>query len=105
MDSTNDREQVDKKKYREIVGSLIYLMTCTRSDIGRVVSKLSQRLSRPTLEDLVAAKHVLTYLKRSKEYELCFKKYDAELSLMLVVTRIGHLQWMIGTVRQDTVLV
>ena len=57
-------------------------MTCTRPDIGWVVSKLSQMLSYPRVEDLVMAKHVLRYLKGAKEYELCFKRYDGELSLI-----------------------
>ena len=82
FESTNDSEPVDQKKYREIVGSLIYLMTCTRPDIGWVVSKPSQRLSCPRVEDLVVAKHVLRYLKGTKEYELCFKKCDGVLSLI-----------------------
>ena len=82
FESTNDSEPVDQKKYREIVVSLIYLMTCTRPDIGWVVSKLSQRLSCPRVEDLVVAKHVLRYLKGTKEYELCFKRCDGELSLI-----------------------
>ena len=53
----------DPKKYREIIGSLIYAMTCTRLDISWIVSKLSQKLSCPREEDMVAAKHVLRYLR------------------------------------------
>ena len=57
-------------------------MTCTRPDKGWVVRKLSQMLSCPRVEDLVAAKHVLRYLKGIiMQYELCFKKCDGEFSL------------------------
>lgn len=77
----NNTELENPKDYREIVGSLIYAMTCTRPDISWVVSKLSQSLAKPTVQDLVAAKHVLRYLKGTSHYELCFKKSDEALSL------------------------
>ena len=34
----------DDRKYREIVGSLVYAITCTRPDLSWVVTKLSQHL-------------------------------------------------------------
>lgn len=75
-------ELTDQKKYREIVGSLIYAMSCTRPDISWIVSKLSQKLSCPKVEDMVAAKHVLRYLKGTIDYELCFEKCDEDLNLI-----------------------
>ena len=39
----NNDLMTDPKRYREIIGSLIYAMTCTRPDISRTVSKLSQK--------------------------------------------------------------
>jgi hypothetical protein len=74
FEGMRDSEQVDPRTYREIVGSLIYLMTRTRPDISWVVSKLSKKLSCPRMEDLVTAKHVLRYLKGSIEYQLCSRK-------------------------------
>ena len=41
VDSSNDR------RYREIVGSLVYAMTCTRPDLAWIVTKLSQHLGKP----------------------------------------------------------
>jgi hypothetical protein len=82
FEGMSDSEQVDPRRYREIVGSLIYLMTCTRPDISWVVSKLSQKLSCPRMEDVTTAKHVLRYLKGSMEHELCFRKCDGELNLI-----------------------
>lgn len=43
----SDGELVDPKRYREVVGSLIYVMTCTIPDLSCIVSKLSQYLSEP----------------------------------------------------------
>ena len=37
-----DEEQVDKELYQEIVGSLIYVMTCTRPDLSSIATKLFQ---------------------------------------------------------------
>ena len=44
MDLSNNSDPVDSRKYREIIGSLIYLMTSTRPDLSYVVGKLSQYL-------------------------------------------------------------
>lgn len=50
-------------RYREAVGSLIYLSTCTRPGISFVVSKLSQHFNEPTVEHWNTVKHVLRYIK------------------------------------------
>ena len=75
-------ELVDSRRYREIIGSLIYLMTCTRPDICWTVTKLSQYLSQPRQGHLTAAKHVMRYLKGTNDYELCYKKSEDGLSLI-----------------------
>lgn len=72
---------MDAKKYREAVGSLIYLTTCTRPDLCFVVSKLSQHLADPTDEHWVTVKHVLRYLKGNADKKLCFRKSTEGLGL------------------------
>jgi hypothetical protein len=62
---------VDATLYRQIIGSLIYLMN-TRSDICFVVNTLSQYLVEPRCVHLVAAKHVMRYLKGTLDYGLCY---------------------------------
>ena len=74
----NAEKMKDPRKYREAVGSLIYLSTCTRPDINFVVSKLSQHFAEPTLEHWSTVKHVLRYLKGTAEQELCFKRNETE---------------------------
>lgn len=81
-DQDSSREVQNPREYREIVGSLIYAMTCTRPDISWIVSKLSQTLSSPKARDFVTAKHVLRYLKGTSDYELCFQKTNCDLSLI-----------------------
>ena len=64
----------DPGLYREIVGSLIYLMTCTRPDLCYVVTVLSQHLASPTTAHFNLAKYVLRYVKGSVNKGLCFTK-------------------------------
>ena len=70
------------RRFREIVGSLIYLMTCTRPDLSWTVTKLSQHLAEPTAADWVMVKHVLRYLKGTSDYKLCFTKTNGNLNLL-----------------------
>ena len=67
-------EPADSTLYRSIVGSLIYLMTATRPDLCYVVTRLSQHMSSPTLDDFTRAKHVLRYLKNTADQGLVYKK-------------------------------
>ena len=55
-------ELVDVTLYRQMIGSLMYL-TNTRPDICFVVNTLSQYLVEPKHVHLIAAKHVMRYLK------------------------------------------
>ena len=67
-------EKVNNKLYREMVGSLIYAMTCTRPDISWAVSKLSRKLSNPSQGDFVMLKHVFRYILGTLDYSLTFRK-------------------------------
>ena len=67
----------ETKLYREIVGSLIYVMTGTRPDLSFVVSKLAQYMSKPLQVHLNAARHVLKYLKGTSHFCLKFSKVDS----------------------------
>lgn len=82
--SHNSTDLADTKLYREIVGSLIYVMTGTRPDLSYVVTKLSQFMSKPTKAHLGLAKHVLKYIKGTLNYCLKFKRSDDELKLRLL---------------------
>ena len=62
MDSQSEKLH-DVKLYREMVGSLIYVMTCTRPDLCYIITKLSQNMCNPTKAHLSMARHVLKYLR------------------------------------------
>ena len=72
MNLSNNSDSVDSRKYREIIGSLIYLMTYTRPDLRYAVGKLSQYLSEPRQQHWVTAKHILKYLRGTSHYVLDF---------------------------------
>lgn len=79
---TGDSKELDDPKlYREIVGSLIYAMSCTRPDLCYVVTKLSQRLAKPTYADLNLSKFVLKYIKGTLDRCLVYKKSENGLKL------------------------
>ena len=77
-----ESEPTDNRLFREIIGSLIYVMTCTRPDICFIVSKLSQYLAKPTISHLTMAKHVLKYLKGTINHSLTFRKSENPLNLI-----------------------
>jgi hypothetical protein len=64
-------ELVDATLYKQMIGSLMYL-TNTRPDICFSMNTLSQYLVEPKCVHLVAAKHVMRYLKGMLDYGLCY---------------------------------
>jgi hypothetical protein len=69
VDTSSDL--IDATLYRQIIGSLMYL-TNTRLDICFAVNTLSQFLVEPRCVHLVAAKHVIRYLKGTMDYGLSY---------------------------------
>jgi hypothetical protein len=65
---------IDATLYRQIIGSLMYL-TNTRPDICFAVNTLGQFLVEPRRVHLVAAKHVMRYLKGTIDYGLNYDGY------------------------------
>ena len=64
----------EQEKYRAIVGSLLYLSCWTRPDISFAVSELSRFVAEPGDKHLVAAKHLLRYVKGTKDLGLRFSR-------------------------------
>jgi hypothetical protein len=65
---------VDPTKYRQLIGSLIYLVN-TRVDICFVVNTLSQCMVEHRHAQLVATEHVLRYLDGTVGYGLRYVSY------------------------------
>ena len=62
-------ESVDAMLYHQMIGSLMYLMK-TRPDICFSMNTLSQILTDMGHVHLIAAKHILRYLKGTVDYGL-----------------------------------
>ena len=77
----NSRELGDPRLYRAIVGSLIYVMTCTRPDLCYIVTKLSQNMAKATEADLNRAKYALRYLKGTREQCLKFREIGVTIKV------------------------
>jgi hypothetical protein len=64
-------EIVDVTLYKQMIGSLMYLMNA-RLDICFIVNTLGQCLVEPRCVHLVATTHVMRYLKGTLDYGLYF---------------------------------
>ena len=75
-------EQATMKRvpYRQLVGKLVYIATCSRPDIAYAVSELGRFLENPGQKHWKAAKHVLRYLKGTINAGINFYR-DKKLTL------------------------
>lgn len=58
--------------YRELIGSLMFLMTVTRPDISYAVSALAQYLDKPQAHHVIAGKRLLRYLNGTRDAGIRF---------------------------------
>ena len=70
----NSEEKPMEVKYKEAIGSLLYLSTITRPDICYAVNYLSRYMDKYTKHHWVAAKRIFKYLKGTKNYGLRYSK-------------------------------
>ena len=59
--------------YSSAVRSLMYAMLCTRPDICSVVGMASRYQSNPSQKYWRAVKHIIKYLKRTRDYMLVYQ--------------------------------
>jgi hypothetical protein len=71
--------------YRELIGTLIYLMLATRPDISWTVKELARFSHAPTKAHWKAAKRVLGYLKKTKDLKITYSKSDYPFTLESLV--------------------
>ena len=95
-------ELVDVTQYRQIIGSLMYL-TNTRPDICFAMNALSQYLVQLRRVHLIAAKHVMRYLKGTIDFGLYYDgNHDYRLYGYTDADWVGsvfrqkkHIRWML----------
>ena len=71
-----EKEYTRKIPYAEAVGSLMYVVLCTRSDICYVVGMVSQYQSNPGPSHWTAVKDILKYLRKTRDYTLVYSEKD-----------------------------
>ena len=77
--SKNKGESISQVEYSRVIGSLMYLMSCTRPDIAYSVSKLSRYTSNPSADHWKAIVRVLRYLRYTRNHGLHYTRYPAVL--------------------------
>ena len=70
-------EEMQKIPYASAVGSLMYAQVCTRPDIAFIVGMLGRYMSNPGVDHWKAAKRVMRYLKRTKDFMLTYRRSDS----------------------------
>lgn len=71
-----ERAEMNEKPFDSALGSLMYAQICTRPDIAFISGVLGRYQSNPGNDHLIAAKKVIRYLHRYKEYMLVFRRVD-----------------------------
>ena len=69
-------QEMQQIPYVSAIGSLMYAQVCTRPDITYIVGMLGRYLSNPGKDHWIAAKSVMRYLQRTKDYMLTYRKLD-----------------------------
>jgi len=75
-----EEEDMSRVPYASAVGSLMYAMLCTRPDICYAVGVVSRFQSNPGPEHWVAVKHILKYLRRTRNYMLVYSGTDLNMT-------------------------
>ena len=69
-------KKMQKIPYVSVVGSLMYAQVCTHPDIEYIVGMLGRYLSNPGMDHQKAAKKVVRYLQRTKDFMLTYRRSD-----------------------------
>ena len=71
-----EEEDMRRVPYASAVGSLMYAMLCTRPNICYAVGIVSRYQSNPGLDHWIAVKHILKYLRRTRNHMLVYSGRD-----------------------------
>ncbi|XP_052193821.1 secreted RxLR effector protein 161-like [Diospyros lotus] len=71
-----EKARMSRIPYASAVGSLMYAMLCTWPDICFAVGMISRFQSNPGEAQWQAVKHILKYLKATKDYMLVYRADD-----------------------------
>ena len=72
------KERMSRIPFASAVGSLMYAMLCTRPDICYAMGIVSRYQSDPREEHWIVVKHILKYLRRTRDYMLVYSSGSLE---------------------------
>ena len=72
------KQDLPKVPFRALIGSLLFASTRTRPDIATAVGILSRHMTHYNQDHWVAAKHILRYLRGTRDAVLMFRKDTSE---------------------------
>ena len=68
----NEIENMNAVPYASVVGRLMYAMLCSRHNICFAIDMVNRYQSNPRQEHWIAIKHIIKYLKRTRDYMLVY---------------------------------
>lgn len=77
--------------YSSVIGSLMYVMICTRPNIGHAMEVVSRFMSNPRKTHWEAVKWILRYLGGTKEKCLCFSKGELKIQGYVDAKFVGEI--------------
>eukprot|EP00961_Rhodomonas_salina_P226888 3067510-Rhodomonas_salina.1 len=72
-------DMMDTKYYQQMIGGLMYESILTRPDIAFSVNQCVRFMSNPGPEHILAAKHILKYLKATKHLKLTYRRQKGNM--------------------------
>jgi hypothetical protein len=73
-DNTKTLDAEEATRYRSAVGSILHVAIMTRPDIQYAVNRLARRVHAPTHNAMLALKHLVRYLSRTRHATLLFPR-------------------------------
>ncbi|KAH9753523.1 hypothetical protein KPL71_015101 [Citrus sinensis] len=67
-----ERKEMSRVPYASAVGSLMFVMICTRPDIAQAVGAVSRYMANPSGEHWIVVKRIMRYIKGTSDVALCY---------------------------------
>ena len=71
-----EREHIDRISYNSMIGSIMYVMLCTRPSISHALSITSRYQANHDEKHWMAIKNILKYLQRTKDMFLVYRGFE-----------------------------
>ncbi|KAL2251492.1 UNVERIFIED_CONTAM: Retrovirus-related Pol polyprotein from transposon TNT 1-94 [Sesamum indicum] len=78
----SEKQKMEKIPYSNLIGSVMFLMVCTRPDVAYSISCLSRFMSNPGSPHWEALKYLLRYLRGSDNVGISFSRYSDDTRLI-----------------------